>query len=391
MKTVLVSLVSDQTIPNILAIKHFVPDQLLFLTTEKMKKKKKTDAILTTLEMLGLNFQNKYGEETVKEDSLLDCHRKIDRLVLGDENSKFIVNLTCGTKIMAIAAYEYFKDFDSRMIYIPIPRNEFIMPFPKRAPSKPIFLDTRLSVTQYLSACGLRVLNNKKLDKYIEDAESKKEVTEWIVKNYKKIKNLLVWFGSNLRKHRDDKSVNFSAKFSGASKEENVLLQRFDFTLKDDYVAKKLNHSEIGYLTGGWLEEYCFNKVSELLRHGIDDVVIGIKIMNARERDNEFDVMFTRGNTLYSVECKSLDQHDDKSTDILYKIGALQKEFGLRIESFLVTTSPYIIKNEAVKFSIKARAEQFKTTIVSPHRVGNFKEILIDNLKIDKKQSRNYD
>jgi hypothetical protein len=41
MKTILVSLVSDQTIPNILAIHHIKPDELLFITTKDMGEKQK--------------------------------------------------------------------------------------------------------------------------------------------------------------------------------------------------------------------------------------------------------------------------------------------------------------------------------------------------------------
>jgi len=41
MKTILVSLVSDQTIPKILAIHHIKLDELLFITTKDMGKKQK--------------------------------------------------------------------------------------------------------------------------------------------------------------------------------------------------------------------------------------------------------------------------------------------------------------------------------------------------------------
>jgi len=92
--------------------------------------------------------------------------------------------------------------------------------------------------------------------------------------------------------------------------------------------------------------------------------------------------MFTRDNALYFIECKSLDQNEDKKTDALYKVGALQKEFGLRVESFFVTTSPYILKDGKIKQSLRARAEQFKTTIIPPSKVSQFGEILERNLKI---------
>ena len=78
MKKVLVSLVSDQTIPNILAIHHFRPDGLLFITTEEMEKRGKFKAIMETLRMLGLDYPETCVQKLlVKEDSILDCHRNI--------------------------------------------------------------------------------------------------------------------------------------------------------------------------------------------------------------------------------------------------------------------------------------------------------------------------
>ncbi|WP_419470278.1 hypothetical protein [Candidatus Kuenenia sp.] len=56
MKQMLVSLVSEQTIPNILAIHHFRPNELLFISTKVMEYKGKTSAILNTPDMLGLKY-----------------------------------------------------------------------------------------------------------------------------------------------------------------------------------------------------------------------------------------------------------------------------------------------------------------------------------------------
>lgn len=383
MKNILVSLVSDQTIPNILAIEHFRPDELLFMTTVEMEGKGKVSAIKNTLDRMGLEYNDRISKVVIQEDSILDCHRKLDRWIMEREDSEFILNLTCGTKIMSIAAYEFFKDYSSKMIYIPIPKNEYIIPFPKKNPGKSIKLDLRLSVIQYLTAYGLDVLNEAKLNKYHEDAIRRKELSEWIVKNYEDLKNLFIWLSGNLRSHRDDdKGYDFTGNFSGANKEEKKFLEKFAFKLEGDTVFKKLSRSEIRYITGGWLEEFCFNEISELKNRGIDDAVIGLSLMNIQGRDNEFDVMFTKENSLYFVECKSLDQYEDRDTNVLYKIGALQKEFGLRVKSFLVTTSPYILKNGKLRPSVSARAEQFNTVVVPPAEVYRFEEILREKLNI---------
>lgn len=223
MKKILVSLISEQTIPNILAIHHFKPNELLFITTDEMEKKRKIDAIMNTLQKLRLNYEDKSNRLVVQEDSIIDCHRKIDKWIEGKENSEFVINLTGGTKIMSIAAYEYFKDYSSKMIYIPIPKNEFIVPFPKKSPGKPTELALRLSVVQYLTAYGLDVVNEAKLKGYHEEAKKRSELSKWIVKNYDNLKNLLLWLSGNLRQHRDDKEFNLKGDFSGATNAETEL------------------------------------------------------------------------------------------------------------------------------------------------------------------------
>lgn len=382
MSHVHVCLVSKQTIPNILGIYHFKPAEILFITTEDMENKNKVSSILKTLNRLELNYNSRASKIIVQEDSILDCHKQIEKWIEGKENLEFVINLTCGTKIMSIAAYEYFKDYNSKVIYIPIPKNEFIVPFPKKSPGKPTKLTLRLSVVEYLTAYGLDVVNEAKLKRYEEEAKNRKELTKWLVKNYDKLKNILIWLSGKLRQHRDEKEIKFEGNFSGANKVEIELMKKYKFNMNGQFISKRLNRSEIRYWTGGWLEEFCFNNVIEFVNKGIDNVVIGLKMKNLLGRDNEFDVMFTKENALYFVECKSLDQHDDKEINVLYKIGALQKDFGLKVKSLLVTTSPYILKNGEIRQSVKARAEQFKTTIIPPAEVANFKRFLIQELKL---------
>lgn len=387
MKSILVSLISDQTVPNILTIHHFKPDELLFISTNDMEKKKRCEAIIKTLAALGLNYDRRSSKILVQEDSLLDCHKKIEKWIEGRDNAEFIINLTGGTKIMAIAAYEYFKDYNSRMVYVPIPKNEFITPFPKKSPGKPTALTLRLNVVQYLTAYGLEVTNKDKLKGYRHESLYRAELSEWIAHRYDRVKNALIWLCGNLRPHRDGPEFNFEGTFSGANAHERELFQRLEIEYINGHASKRVSRSDIRYLTGGWLEEYCFNAVAEFVGKGIDDAEIGLKMKNPQGRDNEFDVMFTKGNALYFVECKSLDQHDDINVDVLYKIGALQRDFGLKVKSFLVTTSPYILKNGEIRQSVKARAEQFHTEIIPPAYVPNFKNLLVQHLSLKEFES----
>jgi len=383
-----VCLVSEQTVPNILSVYHFKPNEILFITTSKMKKLNKTAHILDTLSQVGLSLKS--HEVEVKEDSILDCKRKLDEWVVGKEGAHFSVNLTGGTKIMSIAAYEFFKDFNSEMIYIPVGENAFLTifsKFSKKAEDEKTPLSLRLNVTNYLAAYGLKVTNQKKLTSNQNDALQRKELSEWIVTNYEDTKPFLEYFSENLREHRDKSArYNFETEYIPKHNAEKELFKLAGFEYKNATYSKQLTQSEIIYLTGGWLEEYCYNEIVKFHKKGIDDVVLGI-IPEAKGRKNEFDVMFTKDNALYTVECKSLDQNDDKKTEALYKIGALQKDFGLQVKSFFVSTSPHILsKDGEIRQSVAARAEQFRTDVITHHKVKDFGKVIAKKLNLNTKE-----
>ena len=296
MKTILISLVSDQTIPNILVIHHFKPDELLFISTTEMEKKDKVSAILTALDRLGLELKS--DSVIVREDSILDFQKKVSEWIEEKEDAEFVVNFTGGTKIMSIAAYEFFKNYSSKMIYVPIPRNEFIVPFPMKRPGEPVKLDLRLSVIEYLTAYGLTVVNESHLNSYREEAIKRRELSEWIVENYDNLKNLLKWLCGILRNHRNEKQFILKDDFGDPSSEEKQLLSRLNYAYDEGFVFKKIDKSEINYLTGGWLEEFCFVRISELVDQGIDDAIIGLQVKNRLGRNNEFDIMLTKDDAL---------------------------------------------------------------------------------------------
>lgn len=390
----MVSLVSEQTVPNILAIWHFQPEKLLFVSTEKMERGQKVRDILATVNCR-LKKSYKIGENAesiiVLEDSLFQCLRKLEEWIQGKEDEDFIVNLTGGTKLMSIAVFECFKNYESKMIYIPINKNEYISPFPIRTPKPPTPFEGRLSVEEYMCAYGLEVVNVDKVERCKKSALERKDISLWIVDHYKDIKDVLAFLGNELREAREKKldKFQFKKEYFGRHVLEEEFLLRIGFHRDHRYYAKYLSKDEISYLTGGWLEEYCFNAVYGLCGKLADDVAVNIQIRNPQGHDNEFDVMFTSRNALYFIECKSMEQKHlgEKKSEgfdsFLYKIGALQKEFGLRVESYLVTNSSVIVHAQTgeIKKALCERAEQFKTQIVGPDDVIRFPDILKSRLE----------
>lgn len=139
-------------------------------------------------------------------------------------------------------------------------------------------------------------------------------------------------------------------------------------------------------LTGGWLEEYIFCKLYQLKGKGITDVCLNLFLKSPKGATNEFDIMFTYENALYFVECKSLNQEHDPKLDSLYKIGALQTDFGLRIKSFLATQSEKIFESSTsqIKQAIMSRAKQMNTIILPLTTIEDPKQWFQESLKMSK-------
>jgi len=191
-----VCLVSEQTIPNILSLYHNQPDRIIFCTSEKMEKLGKSDAIINTLKLYGLDYSSKFDRVLVDQDCLEDCEARLSNIAQKYSNHKFVVNLTGGTKIMVLGAYNVFKSIENtQMIYTPIPKNEFIEVFPRKGNCKsPIPLTLRLSVEAYVSAYGVKIKNRSKLEQLKSDAIKNRENSTWMIRNYEAIEGLLCCF-----------------------------------------------------------------------------------------------------------------------------------------------------------------------------------------------------
>lgn len=126
MKSVLVSLISEQTIPNILVATHYKSDNMCFISTERMEIERKTECIENTLKLKGLlpSIEN-IRKIVVDQDSLTDCMNKIEELVEEINGEvEYIVNVTGGNKIMAFATYEIFREIGQKVIINYMPRGK---------------------------------------------------------------------------------------------------------------------------------------------------------------------------------------------------------------------------------------------------------------------------
>lgn len=142
-RRIIVSIVSEQTLPNYLFIKQFQDkvDKFIFISTDEMEKRNKTKNIIETA---GIK-ESRIDKILVDENALYKAVAQLDKLNLFNDDS-YYVNITGGTKLMAIAVWNYFKRFShARFFYVPIGKNTYKEVFKDRdAVEKTLNMNLRL-------------------------------------------------------------------------------------------------------------------------------------------------------------------------------------------------------------------------------------------------------
>lgn len=352
-KSVLVCLISEQTIPNVQFIKWYFslnPKKIniVFVSTEEMEKKEKTQHIESTL----ISFKDFFESDVITTDEN-DMNKMLGALKGYFEEKQFediIVNITGGTKLMSLAAYQFFIQMENTKI--------FYQPIGK--PLQQLYPETTkydifeiLSLAEFLTAHGISFSFDNNC---VKDWDFNKTVFDLIIKdNHTLIKKMVVlqnnsWF-KNIWKRKD--SLNFEevpedkfANIEGISvtkKEMCELLVLFGFNPQDVRLA------HIRYITGGWFEEYVYQKIcNEEDNVEEKNVALNVKISKGNDK-NELDIIYLdRDNKLHVIECKSFVEGKEGGkvlNDALYKLQAIIKsKFGLFVKQHLYTKS--IIEKE---------------------------------------------
>ena len=467
----LISLISEQTIPNVLCIDYYKPDVLLMVSTDKVASK--INFIINCFKKIP-EFENyNYSEEkenlyiiNVDPESLSNVEFKLDNWFkdiknkFGEKFDEIIVNITGGTKIMVLGLYNAVKSTINlpskkyKIAYIPIGKNKIVdltencYGTNKCEPS--VSITRRLNISQYFASNGIEIIaqdDNIFNDGFNETyaplklALDTKEVSKFIMQNYDSLSNFLTSLFYELKvvskisfNKKKQHNINIDCIFKADDSEHILILieKLFGFIylkhLKATFVHKEnknpkvdisveitepitvhhvivddkniivnikgeIKKHEFEFLTGGWLERFCFNELNELKEREIfNDLGINVKVRNLSAgmgAENEFDVLFTFNNNLYMVECKSLNQAHDSETDILYKISALQADLGrLTTKSFLASTALDNIIDKKdnrgeIKESLQKRAKLLNCSIIKPDNLINIKEEIKKALRIE--------
>lgn len=327
-KTLVNIITEDNPIPAYLFIKekYEVGDSLMYISA------KDTEDDLDALSEL-FNVPTTHIKEIVlKHNKDEFTYEKICRTVLESLNPdvNYCVNLAGGTRYMALAVQQVFERFKSEFFYVQVEENLIV----KSAFDDSIYnnddyffpINYRMTIAEYLRAHEIR----HDLARYRHVPTHSKAESEFMYRLFSQHRlcdrdyRILEMLRNDYR-HR--KKVKISAVETTGDGTGPAIpdLSRFLYEIR--FIPCQpgfINKLELEYLTGGWFEEYVYYLVKKYVKP--QDIAIGVQISRVGVRhDNELDVVFTKGNKLFVIECKTGVKTERLFNEIVYKACAIKE------------------------------------------------------------------
>ncbi len=332
-----VCMVSSQPTPNLTPVldERTRPERVVLLVSDGMKERAGwLRAVMETYDVRVDQYAiaDAYDIEGLRET--------LTNLAVDLADSGAALNVTGGTKPMAIAAHEVFRELGLPVFYVHPEKDRLIWLFPKR---EAVDLQDRVKLENYLAVHGYR------LDERPDRAPVPKgwrRLTRGIIDGIHR-------YGGPLG------PVNYLAQSAEgrlvSDKIDSRELERKEFRELIDWFEKESllrldgdrlrfpDEERRAFVNGGWLEEHV-KSVVDGLRHrlGVQDLAQGVKVCKAASCKvrNEIDVAFLADNRLYIVECKTKkfrNPNQLREDDTIYKLDTLKDLGGLNAKAMLVS------------------------------------------------------
>lgn len=351
-------LVSSQATPNLLPLldETWHPRKVVLACSAPMK-----NAAIA----LRAVIQSKAAGMTVETLDLPDAY---DYAALSDAFLNYLadhaddniaLNVTGGTKLMAVAAQEVFRSAGKPVFYVNV-ENDSVLLIGERAVSQP--LRAKLKVHEMLRAHGYQVSTQERP----QVSRDLRDLTARLIDHVVSAGRALGTINALARMARDEPGLRVDltpTQYDSRSLADMLALFADAGLLRRNAQALIFKNEEARFfVNGGWLESHVFEALQSLrAQHAaISDVAMGVRVgfggaaNPARARDkNEIDVAFLYRNTLHLIECKTANltqggQGDDtRATEALYKMESLLKLGGLRTRGMVVDYRGQLASSEA--------------------------------------------
>jgi len=398
-KTAMISLISEQAIPNVMAplLVSPLPEKIICILPKDTDNPSQIDkdyervyqGIESALSQICRNTNNAIcmdiqAGETVLPYELNEikeaCRRERERC--SSEGYTVIYNITGGTKIMAQAALADAKQGNCRVVYVDTESRQLIEIHPEFEAGNRFQEDKLrvIDVKHYLAAygLGLRIFKGQQAGY----SGSQKEIAEHfkeaacLIAMHKEGPNLV----KKLFKTNEGKDKTYSKILNEfeLSTSQRVLLEEVVITLNKGLNSISIQGDELAIYADGdlykfwwencWLEWYTFSVIEDLHMKPVTDWKYNLPWNDVKFTwdgshspliDNQLDVAATRGGRLLICECKTGSGVTE--SEHLFQLSTIGKRLGAFADLVYVTDypdlgNPFSRHEKAKKQSVRALA-----------------------------------
>ncbi len=363
-------LVSDQPVPNLLpalesnpAIK---PDRVVLAVSAKMRQKASFLEQAFTARKIACEILD------VKDPyNLPELQQTFINWLDPRANEAVVLNVTGGTKPMAIAAQEAFRMAGKPVFYVNIASDEIVWLDASRPSCR---MEKSLPLKTYFQIHG-----------YTMDEERRNMPEKWSAfckeltghaTQWQQALAKLNWHA--MQAERRDVLDEGRIADGGSHWDEMMEQLYYNEIIRDRTRLHFKSAKARAFANGGWIEWQVYETVRSLA--GVIDPTLNLQIADAAGNKNELDVAFLCRNRLFIIECKTkhLDRNADDfhgpAAEAVYKLDALLKTGGIRTKGILVSFMP-------VGANHKHRAEAAGITVIDQGGLPRLKELLTTAIK----------
>jgi len=367
-----VCMVSGQPAPNLLPLLDpaLKPKIVILLATRQMAAR--AEYLRKVIQPLGIKVK-------IASLAAADNYETVQDFLLtllgSSPDGSVALNVTGGTKLMAIAAQEVFRSDKRPVFYVNLQDDTVIFIGETQARHQ---LQQRIDLKQFLEANGYTIASDIRP---VGMPDHYKDLMLSLITQVEQWGNALGQLNYLASRAADNNTLMIHPNDIGGKQDQQLpaMLQTFQ--------RAQLLHERPGgswqfsseasraFANGGWLESYVNSRLNELKSDGWlqDSPRLNLKINTPNQVANELDIAFMAHNHLHIVECKTkrfTGPNDPQAgAEALYKLDSLKELGGLGTKSLLISY-------RKLRAADKQRADDLRIKVVEASQLKNLKSAL---------------
>ncbi|MCX8521408.1 MAG: DUF1887 family CARF protein [Rhodoferax sp.] len=369
-----IMLISAQAAPNLLpaldpALK---PQQAVLVVTQKMQGR--ADTLQKVLQEAGVKVsQVSLVDErnfNLLEDELMNVATALN-------DGDIALNLTGGTKLMALAAQSVSSAAGWRTFYVDMDTDEVIWLGPQSPAPQP--LGQQLRLNHYLRSYGYTPTGG--VERPAPLARHSALLDALILQNTS-LEQPMGHLNFLAQQALDRGSLIANRPEQQAAPGLDALLQHFQQAHCLKVIGDKIEFSseaDLNFVKGGWLEHHVFRTISALHSDlGVRDHAANLVVIDSSGVKNEMDVAFMARNRLWVIECKTARMNSPqqpRANDTLFKLAEVCRRVGG------IGTHGLLVSYRAVRSAEKQLAQALNIELVCGTELWHLRSKLITWVK----------